>query len=59
MYDGIFSATNMTGDYAHASLEEMEREMEGVAHYNRSLLKSLAKWHRAAFTPISRCFVSY
>jgi len=37
------SSTSMTGDYTHASPEEMERAMEAVARYNRSLLKSSAK----------------
>jgi hypothetical protein len=29
------SATSMTGDYTHASAEEMERAMELVASYKR------------------------
>jgi hypothetical protein len=29
------SATSMTGDYTHASTEEMERAMELVASYQR------------------------
>jgi hypothetical protein len=29
------SATSMTGDYTHASTEEMERAMELVASYKR------------------------
>jgi hypothetical protein len=30
------SATSMTGDYTHASTEEMERAMELVASYKRN-----------------------
>jgi hypothetical protein len=33
----------MTGDYTHASPEEMERAMEAVADYARLLPKSSAK----------------
>jgi hypothetical protein len=37
------SSTSMTGDYTHATPEEMERAMELVAGYNGQRLKSSAK----------------
>jgi integrase len=57
------SSTNMTGDYTHASPEEMERAMELVASYNGQRLKSSAKSRQnrvpAASTAIRRSFVNY
>ncbi|HEV7475959.1 MAG TPA: hypothetical protein VGN90_18025 [Pyrinomonadaceae bacterium] len=37
------SSSSITGDYTHASPEEMERAMEAVADYIRLLSKSSAK----------------
>ena len=37
------SSSSITGDYTHASPEEMERAMEAVADYARLLSKSSAK----------------
>ncbi|HEV7746392.1 MAG TPA: hypothetical protein VGO56_15455 [Pyrinomonadaceae bacterium] len=65
MYEVTFSdiaRSSITGDYTHASSEELERAMEAVAAYtqlsSKSSAKSREKWDIAAFTAISRCFVS-
>jgi hypothetical protein len=52
------SSSSMTGDYTHASPEEMERAMEAVAGYNQLSSKSSAKRDAAALPAICRCFVS-
>jgi hypothetical protein len=49
----------MTGDYTHASPEEMERAMEAVARYTQRSTKISAKWRAAASAAIGCCFVSY
>ena len=56
------SPRSMTGDYTHASPEEMERAMEAVAAYagrNFSGLGKISANHEAAAdTPIRRRLVS-
>jgi len=53
------SSKSLTGDYTHASPEEMERAMQLVATYKPKSVLNLGKTKSDGISAISRRFVNY